>query len=612
MSRIDCISNRNIRIITTYVESKIGHCDGLFDGLVYPVDRHASPEDFFLNEDEWTTYENFQKIFRKGKDLVGEKYFYFNCGASSAYLRSWGRLDYFSRLFASPDDGFKKLPFFNKNFDDTKDIEVVVPPAYNKALGKIKSRLKIDYHNDIDVNKDYIGDRYTRGIISSIPTIWGLSPAMLTQTLNPYDPEKLFNEDPEFTSFDLNVKMENDLLTLKKPMDDKPRVVGKKVLLEPERINGRNIFLGKYSEYPRDYIGNRGGKREAILIIETVMVDNQIIIKEGEIFKAPYFILDVTYDKLSFIDRLSQVLRFRRIHDESGMGFTETINRLREMNEARNEAYHTLEKVNAELREAKRKLEEYNNNLEKRVRERTIELQKAKDELLLFTQNLEAKSKEQVEKIKRYDDLRRYLSPKITEKILSSGDRLGAEPQRKMMTVLFSDIRDFSALTDSLEPEEIFHLMDRYLSEMTSLIHQYDGTLNKIIGDGLLVFFGDPIPMEDHAERAVRMAVDMQKKVTEMGGEWLQYGHELRIGIGINTGFMTVGNIGSDTHKDYTVIGNQVNVAARLVSLAKPGQILISQRTQSRVSDLVEFEKMGEISVKGIYHPVVTYNVKIK
>ena len=178
-----------------------------------------------------------------------------------------------------------------------------------------------------------------------------------------------------------------------------------------------------------------------------------------------------------------------------------------------------------------------------------------------------------------------------------------------MMTVFFSDIRGFSALTDGLEPEEIFTLLDRYLSEMITLIHQYEGTLNKIIGDGMLIFFGDPVPMDDHAQRAVKMAVDMQNKVAELKEEWFHYGHELTIGIGINTGYMTVGNIGSETHRDYTVIGNQVNVAARLESLARPGQILISQRTYSRVSDLVEVESCGPIQVKGIHNPIMTYNV---
>ena len=106
------------------------------------------------------------------------------------------------------------------------------------------------------------------------------------------------------------------------------------------------------------------------------------------------------------------------------------------------------------------------------------------------------------------------------------------------------------------------------------------------------------------------MAVDMQNKVSELKPEWLQYGYEFGVGIGINTGYMTVGNIGSDLHKDYTVIGNQVNVAARLESIAKAGQILISQRTCSRVEGLVELEMLGEIKVKGIHSPIVTYNVK--
>ena len=153
--------------------------------------------------------------------------------------------------------------------------------------------------------------------------------------------------------------------------------------------------------------------------------------------------------------------------------------------------------------------------------------------------------------------------------------------------------------------------MDKYLSEMTKIIHQYDGTLNKIIGDGLLVFLGDPIAMDDHARRAVMMAIDMQKAVVELRNDWHQYGYELEIGIGINTGYMNVGNIGSDSHKDYTVIGNQVNVASRLVALAKPGQILISQRTYSRVKDFVNVKSEGEIKVKGIHNPVPTYNVKV-
>jgi len=186
---------------------------------------------------------------------------------------------------------------------------------------------------------------------------------------------------------------------------------------------------------------------------------------------------------------------------------------------------------------------------------------------------------------------------------------LWTEPQRKMMTVVFTDIRGFSSLTDSLEPEELFQLLSKYHSEMIRIVHNYDGTLNKIMGDGLLIFFGDPIPMDDHADRAVRMAMDMQRKVADLSDEWNRYGHRLGVGIGINSGFATVGNVGSDAYSDYTVIGNQVNVASRLETTAGPGQILISQRTYHMLKEAVKVEEMGDIEVKGTHTPVKVYCV---
>jgi class 3 adenylate cyclase len=572
--------------------------------------RYASPEEFFLNEDEWTTFDNYQKIFRKAKEMVGEPYFYFNCGASPAYLQSWGRFAYFARVFAGPSDGYKRLGFFNKHFTDTSEIEVIKEPAYDKSTGKIRTVLKVEYHDDIDVQKDYVSDPFRRGILSTFPTVWGLSPATIRQPLNAFDPEVLFNQEPEFTPYNLAAKMDGNLLTITQPFLGERKAVGKKVLLEANSIDGKELFLGKYSDLPKDGLSGPDDGRQAILVTETVRHKDRILLKKGEIFNAPYFILDVTYDNFSLVNRLTQVFRIGRPPRETEKGLIDTIDRLRETVEARNEAYHELERINEELREAKKRVDDYARNLEEKVRERTAELSEAKEDLEILNRGLEAKVKAQVDELEKYNELTRYLSPKLAQNILSTGDALGAKSKRKLMTVIFSDIRSFSALTDSVEPEEIFHLLDMYLSEMTKLIHHYDGTLNKIIGDGLLVFFGDPIPMDDHARRAVLMAVDMQAKVAEMRDEWLLYGHELQIGIGINTGYMSVGNIGSDMHKDYTVIGNQVNIAARLESEAKPGQILISQRTYSRVKDLVQVEKMGNIRVKGIHSPIMTYNVR--
>ena len=611
MSRVDCISNRNIKIAASYVAHKLGGHGHLFEGIAYPTDRYASPEDFFLNEDEWTTYQNFLAIFRRAKEMVDEPYFYFNCGSSAARLRSWGRLDYFVPIFTSPSDGFRKLPFFNRQFTDTKDVEVLVPPSYDKAFRKMRTILEIRHHEDMDAHADYLGDPYSRGMISSIPTIWGLQPALVKQLMNPYDPEILFNQEPELSLFGLEPRMENHWLTVSHPTYGQRKPVGKKVLLIPEFINGRPVYLGKYQDFPDNPFRSEEGQQEALLITETVQVGQRTLLKAGEIFKAPSFILDVAFDRLSVKGRLSNTFVFRKKSEESAAGYIETVNELKETIVDRNRAYLDLEKANTELLEAKARVDEYAHTLEQRVEERTKALSQAQEELKIFNQDLEAKVRDHVEQLRRYNELRRYLSPKLSEIILSSGNTLGAAPQRKMMTVVFSDIRNFTSFTENLEPEELFPLMDKYLSEMTKIIHQYDGTLNKIIGDGLLVFYGDPIPMTDHAQRAVMMAIDMQKKIVELKDEWLEYGHDFGVGIGINTGYMTVGNIGSDIHKDYTVIGNQVNVASRLESLAKGGQILVSQRTYSKVKSLVEVEKVGIIQVQGLRDPVVTYNVKV-
>jgi class 3 adenylate cyclase len=288
----------------------------------------------------------------------------------------------------------------------------------------------------------------------------------------------------------------------------------------------------------------------------------------------------------------------------------DTINNLRINIKAKNRAYDKLKAVNDELESAKSILENYNDFLEKKVNERTAELKKAQDELLIINEGLEEKVNSQIEELNRYNNIRRYLSPQVAEEILSKGDTMWAVPRRKMMTVMFTDIRNFSTFTDNLEPEELFDLLHNYISEMTKIVYRYEGTLNKMIGDGLLIFLGDPVPMHDHARRAVMMGIEMQKKTGELKEDWNYFGYELGMGIGINTGYMTVGNIGSEMQLDYTVIGNQVNVASRLESNAKAGQILISQRTYSSVSDLVEADKIGEISVKGIHNPVLTYNVR--
>jgi class 3 adenylate cyclase len=607
VSQLCCINNRSIIIIAAYVSSRQGTIHPLFEGLPFPKERFRSPVEFFLNEDEWTTYENYENIFRRAKELVAEPDFFFKCGASAARLRSWGRFHHFVTVFTTPSDGFIRLPFFNKNFNDTKEIEVVIPPTYDRGLKKLKVILKVTFHNDFDPNRDYVGDPYLRGIISCIPTLWGLPPAIIRQPINAYDPLVLFTREPEFAPYALAPRMEGDFLTLMDPLNGERCVAGKRVVLEPEEINGRSVYLGKYRDKPLNARQEDKTTNTAILATRTVRTANRVLISEGEIYNAPCFILEIIYEPLSFTQRMKQVFRSPLQRESPGDELIETIERLRESIRSKNEAYAALEKTNEELSQARVMLDDYARGLEKKVEERTQSLKAAREELLKLNQELEARVKQQVDQLQRYSELRRYLSPKLTEQILAGNHLFASELRRKEMTVVFTDIRGFSALTDSLEPEEVFQLLNRYISEMISIIHDYDGTLNKIAGDGLLIFFGDPIPMEDHAERAVRMAVAMQKKVEELGGEWKKLGHELGVGIGVNTGYMTVGTIGNESLRDYTVIGTQANVAARLVSLAAAGQILVSHRTYSRVRDLFESQEIGEISVKGVHSPVKTY-----
>jgi len=609
MSRVDCKSNRNIRIISTYVESLLGDTPDLFDQIPFPEDSYRCAKDYLTDEDEWTTYENFEKIFRRAKDLVGDPDFYFNCGASAGRLQSWGRLSYFSQLFAGPNDGIKRLPFFNQNFNDTKDVDIIKPPIYDKKLKRIHAIIRVKFHRDQDANEDYIGDPYLRGIISSIPAIWGLPPALVKQTLNEYDPEVLFNEEEEFSGHGLDPRIENERLTIFSPLERKRKVIGREVMLESDIVGGRKVLLGRYSEIPGEKAGRGEKNWVGVLITETVELAGRTIVTKGEIFRAPYFILDITYDRSRFWNRFFQSLFGKGKKAETAHGMIETINQLREAIAAKNEAYKDIEEANLELKKAKEQIDNYAKNLENMVEERTTELRRAQEELLILNENLTKKVNEQVEELGRYNELRRYLSPKITEKILLNGCNIKEISHRKLMTVLFSDIRGFSGLTDSLEPEEICLLLNNYLSGMAELIHQHEGTLNKIIGDGIMVFFGDPVSVSDHAQRAVLLAIDMQKKIDQLKDDWLAYGHDLDIGIGINTGYMTVGNIGSEFHRDYTVVGNQVNIAARLESMAKAGEILISQRTYSKAKDIATIENAGRFQLKGIHSPIAVYRV---
>ena len=223
----------------------------------------------------------------------------------------------------------------------------------------------------------------------------------------------------------------------------------------------------------------------------------------------------------------------------------------------------------------------------------------------------ESKSKE-VEAIS--NKLAKYLSPQIHEQIFSGKQDAEVKSTRKKLTVFFSDIVGFTDISDELESEEMTNLLNFYLNEMSQIALKFGGTIDKYIGDALMIFFGDPESEgpEKDARKCVEMALEMQKLMNELKGHWGKHyslKKDLQIRIGINTGFCTVGNFGSLERLDYTAIGSTVNLASRLEGLAGPGAILISEDTHSLVAKLFNFETPKEVEVKGFLRKIKCFKL---
>ena len=210
-------------------------------------------------------------------------------------------------------------------------------------------------------------------------------------------------------------------------------------------------------------------------------------------------------------------------------------------------------------------------------------------------------------------NLAKYLSPQVWESIFTGKKSVRLETQRKKLTVFFSDIKGFTELTEELEAEQLTDLLNTYLNEMSKIALKYGGTIDKFIGDSVMVFFGDPSSKgaKQDAVAAVSMAIAMRKHMKVLRQQWRAQGitKPLEIRMGLNTGYCTVGNFGADTRMDYTIIGREVNLASRLESAAESGEILISHEAYSLVKDVIMCRDKGQITVKGFTRPVQIYQV---
>ena len=231
------------------------------------------------------------------------------------------------------------------------------------------------------------------------------------------------------------------------------------------------------------------------------------------------------------------------------------------------------------------------------------------DALEEWNRTLEERVRRQVEEIERVSRCKRYLSPQIAETVLKSEDKTLFRSHRREITVAFLDLRGFTAFSDSAEPEEVMELLRSYHAEMGNLIFKFEGTIEHFSGDGIMVFFNDPIPCADHTEKAVRMALEMHARVKELRAGWLKKGYDLDFGVGLASGYATLGNIGFEGRMDYGAVGNVTNLSARLCEKAGGGQILTDKKTFSRIEDLVEAEPLEELHPKGLARPIAAFNI---
>ena len=229
-------------------------------------------------------------------------------------------------------------------------------------------------------------------------------------------------------------------------------------------------------------------------------------------------------------------------------------------------------------------------------------------ELADWNRLLEQRVIDQVEQIGRMDRLRRFLPRQVADLLVSGGG--GTDPlesHRQDVTVVFGDLRGFTTFAETTEPEDVMAVLREYHAAVGELVQEYEGTLERFVGDGILVLFNDPLPQHDHSERAVRLALAMRKRVLRLAESWRHKGHVLGFGIGVASGYATLGGVGFEKRQEYSVIGSVPNLACRLCDEAEDGQILLSPRVSAALGDHIEARPAGERVLKGFQRPVPTF-----
>jgi adenylate cyclase len=245
-----------------------------------------------------------------------------------------------------------------------------------------------------------------------------------------------------------------------------------------------------------------------------------------------------------------------------------------------------------------------------RVKELTDRVREQATDLAKWNKTLEERVQEQVTKIERLDSLKRFLPPQVAELILTSGDDRLLNSHRRDVTVVFCDLRGFTAFSETSEPEEVMNVLREYHEAIGAIIHKFQGTIEHFAGDGVMAMLNDPVPCPEPCVQAVRMAAEMRGSVGALTEKWRKHGFELGFGIGIAHGYATLGRIGFEGRSEYAAIGAVPNLASRLCDEAKNGQILIDNKVCAAVEGIAELEPLSELKLKGFHRPINAANVR--
>ena len=238
-----------------------------------------------------------------------------------------------------------------------------------------------------------------------------------------------------------------------------------------------------------------------------------------------------------------------------------------------------------------------------------LRVKSLQDELKELNQKLEQRVVEQVAQLHRLGRLKRFFSKPVAEAIIAGGEEL-LEPHRREITAVFLDLRGFTAFTDRADPEQVLDLLRAYHTTLGRTVGEFSGTLEHFAGDGVMIFFNDPLPVDRPAERAVRMALALQKAFMPIAEEWGRLGHEVGLGVGIAQGNATMGVIGFEERWEYAAIGNVPNLSARLCGAASVGEIIVDANTEQDIAPIAQLEPVGPLTLRGFLQPVPAFRLK--